>query len=176
MTQEQREVALSKRHRIKGAELALGTKDHLPLVPGMVVMIQNQVGPRARKWDKSGVVVADMGHSQYKVRVDGSGRITLRNRSFLKRIVPYSQVRTEAESKDLDLKRNKYEGPELQARSPERNDKEETVEGAEKQVGSEAEAVLETARESVQLGVRYPAGDGLRRSSRQVSRPEKYPK
>ena len=80
LTQEQREVALSKRHRVKGAELALGTRDHLPLVPGTVVLIQNQVEPRARKWDKSGVVVADMGHSQYKVRVDGSGRVTLRNR------------------------------------------------------------------------------------------------
>ena len=93
LTQEQREKALARRHRDKGAELARGTQDHLPLEPGTVVMVQNQVGRSANKWDKSGVVVAERGNSQYQVKLDGSGRVTLRNRAFLKRIVPFGVAR-----------------------------------------------------------------------------------
>ena len=47
LTMDQRERALAERHRAKGLELAQGTKDHGPLVLGMVVMVQNQVGKSA---------------------------------------------------------------------------------------------------------------------------------
>ena len=46
--------------------------------------IQNQAGPRAKKWDKTGMVVEVLPFDQYLVRVDGSGRVTRRNRQFLR--------------------------------------------------------------------------------------------
>ena len=122
LTMEQREKALARRHRAKGEELVRGTKDHTPLVPGTVVLVQNQVGPSANKWDKSGLVVADCGNSQYRVKLDGSGRITLRNRAFLKRIVPFQgRVETVDQPRRVVLDRQMVPGGELvvQAREQE---------------------------------------------------------
>ena len=48
-------------------------------------MIQNQSGRFPKKWDKSGMIVEVKGHDQYVVKVAGSGRLTLRNRRFLRR-------------------------------------------------------------------------------------------
>ena len=55
-----------------------------PLGVGERVFLQNQQGPSPTKWDRSGVVVEAPGHDQYRVKVDGSGRLTLRNRRFLR--------------------------------------------------------------------------------------------
>ena len=55
------------------------------LEPGDHVMIQNQSGRFPKKWDKSGVVVEIKGNDQYTVKVAGSGRLTLRNRRFLRK-------------------------------------------------------------------------------------------
>lgn len=52
-----------------------------PLTTRTAVMIQTN-----GKWDKSGCIVEVRPHRQYRVRVDGSGRTTLRNRRFLKPI------------------------------------------------------------------------------------------
>ena len=52
------------------------------------VFLQNQQGPNPTKWDRSGVVVESAGHDKYRVKVDGSGRITLRNRRFLRAYTP----------------------------------------------------------------------------------------
>ena len=59
-----------------------------PLTVGDCVRIQNQVGPNPTKWDKTGVVVEVRQFDQYVVRVDGSGRVTLRNRKFLRLYSP----------------------------------------------------------------------------------------
>ena len=59
-----------------------------PLTLGERVFLQNQQGPNPTKWDRSGVVVESAGHDQYRVKVDGSGRITLRNRRFLQAYTP----------------------------------------------------------------------------------------
>ena len=59
-----------------------------PLAPGARVFLQNQQGPSPNKWDRSGVVVESLGHDQYRVKVDGSGRLTLRNRRFLRGYTP----------------------------------------------------------------------------------------
>ena len=48
-------------------------------------MIQNQNGRFPKKWDKSGIVVEVRSNDQYTVKVDGSGRLTLRNRQFLRK-------------------------------------------------------------------------------------------
>ena len=39
-----------------------------------------------KKWDRSGIIVEYRGNRQYLVRLDGSGRLSLRNRRFLKPI------------------------------------------------------------------------------------------
>ena len=54
-----------------------------PLKVGHHVRIQNQTGNHSTKWDKTGVVVEVRQYDQYVVRMDGSGRMTLRNRKFL---------------------------------------------------------------------------------------------
>ena len=59
-----------------------------PLTIGDCVMIQNQTGPNPTKWDKTGVVVEVRQFDQYVVRVDVSGRVTLRNRRFLRKYIP----------------------------------------------------------------------------------------
>ena len=61
------------------------------------VLIQNQTGRFPKKWDRSGIIVEVKENDQYVVKVTGSGRLTLRNRRFLRkfnhklsRSLPYS--------------------------------------------------------------------------------------
>ena len=49
--------------------------------------VQNQTGRFPKKWDKTGVVVENMDHDKVLVRMDGSRRLTTRNRRFVKKIV-----------------------------------------------------------------------------------------
>ena len=64
------------------------TKNLPPLKVGDYVQVQNQVGPKPNRWDKSGRVVKTHGHRQYSLQIDGSRRVTLRNRKFLKSVEP----------------------------------------------------------------------------------------
>ena len=66
--------------------LAEHTKVLPKLEPGNRVSIQNQTGKRPTKWDRSGIIVEVRDFDKYIVKVDGSGRLTLRNRRFLKRL------------------------------------------------------------------------------------------
>ena len=50
--------------------------------------IQNQHGAHQRRWDRSGVVVEVLPYHQYLLKVDGSGRLTRRNRRFLRQYQP----------------------------------------------------------------------------------------
>ena len=52
------------------------------------MQVQNQRGKDPLRWDKSGVVVENLGNHQYTIKMDGSGRVTLRNRKFLRIIRP----------------------------------------------------------------------------------------
>ena len=54
----------------------------MPLQAGDTVTIQN---PPNRRWNTTGKIISVLPERQYKIRVDGSGRITLRNRRFLKK-------------------------------------------------------------------------------------------
>ena len=54
----------------------------------MKVFIQNQTGNKPRRWDKTGTVVECKDFDQYLDKVDGSGRVTLRNRKFLRQRPP----------------------------------------------------------------------------------------
>ncbi len=66
----------------------LNTQKLVPLAVGDQVRIQNQVGPNPRRWDKTRHVIEVRQHDQYVVQVDGSGRVTLRNRKFLEKYIP----------------------------------------------------------------------------------------
>ena len=56
-----------------------------PLKVGDAVRIQNQIGNHPKKWSSTGKVVEVRPHRQYKVMKDGSRRVTLRNRKFLRK-------------------------------------------------------------------------------------------
>ena len=59
-----------------------------PLALGKKVFLQNQQGASPTKWDRLGTVVESLDHDRYRVKVDGSGRLTLRNRRFLRAYTP----------------------------------------------------------------------------------------
>ena len=77
-----RELALAKAHR--GVMARDGAHRTLTaLQPGARVGVQNQF---SRRWDRSGTVIEALGHRQYTIRLDGSGRLSRRNRVHLKPI------------------------------------------------------------------------------------------
>ena len=41
------------------------------------------------KWGRTGIVVEAMAFKQYRIKLDGSGRITLRNRRHLRKFTPF---------------------------------------------------------------------------------------
>ena len=57
-------------------------------------MLQNQhgAGKASKRWDRTGLVLDDLGHNKYRVKVDGSGRVTDRNRQFLRQFTPVTQA------------------------------------------------------------------------------------
>ena len=92
VNKEDREKALAKRAVSNMEKLNINCRVLPKLAVGDSVLVQNQVGNHPSKWDITGVVVEVKEHNQYIVKVDGSGRMTLRNRKFLKKITPSRQV------------------------------------------------------------------------------------
>ena len=89
MLKAEREKALATKYgRIKD-DLDRHSKPLTPLVVGTVVQVQNQRGKDPLRWDRSGTVVESLGNQQYSVKMDGSGRVSLRNRRFLRVIEPF---------------------------------------------------------------------------------------
>ena len=93
MLREDREKALAKRAVSNMEKLNRNCRILPKLAVGDSVLVQNQVGNHPSKWDITGIVVEVKEHDQYIVKVDGSGRMTLRNRKFLKKITPYSMTK-----------------------------------------------------------------------------------
>ena len=87
-TMSGREEALKHRHMKQAERLRLHTKRLPPLKVGDQVRVQNQTGLHPLKWDKTGTVIEVRQFDQYAIRVDGSRRVTLRNRKFLRKFVP----------------------------------------------------------------------------------------
>ena len=87
-TLQEREIALRNRHMKSHEQLSEHTRHLPPLQVGDTVRIQNQIGPHPTKWDKTGIIVEVRQFDQYIIRVDGSGRVTLRNRKFLRKYIP----------------------------------------------------------------------------------------
>jgi hypothetical protein len=83
-----REQALAKRHIVSAPTRPMMGRSLRPLKVGGDVAIQDQSGYKPRKWQNTGTIVESLPHRQYRVIVDGSRRVTLRNRRFLKQIHP----------------------------------------------------------------------------------------
>jgi hypothetical protein len=66
-------------------KLNQGSKELAPLREGDTVFIQNQDGNKPLKWDREGTIIHTGDNDQYIVRVHGTGRLTLRNRRFLRK-------------------------------------------------------------------------------------------
>ena len=87
-TLKAREEALRKRHIRTAETWAEHTKRLPPLAVWDLVRVQNQTGPHPNKWDKTGNIADVRQHDQYTIKIDGSGRITFRNRTFLRKFSP----------------------------------------------------------------------------------------
>ena len=88
-TWKAREEALRVRFGKQLELLRRNTRDLPGLNAGDRCQIQNQHGTHANKWDRTGRVVEALPYNQYLVRVDGSGRITRRNRKALRKILAF---------------------------------------------------------------------------------------
>jgi len=68
--------------------------EHSRSLPDLVLAdrcyIQNQTGNHPNRWDRSGTVVEVHGNDSYTLKVDGTGRVTRRNRRYLRRFLPAS--------------------------------------------------------------------------------------
>ena len=87
---ESRELAMKHRIHLGRERWTQKTKELPDIKVGQHVNIQNQRGSGkiAKRWDRTGVVVEDLGYQKYRVRIDGSGRTTDRNRQFLRIFKP----------------------------------------------------------------------------------------
>ena len=64
------------------------SKDLPELEEGDYVAVQNGKGSHPKRWDKTGRIMHKFPFRQYNVKIDGSNRLTLRNRKFLRKIDP----------------------------------------------------------------------------------------
>ena len=85
-----RERAFAKKLYNDGTKLAIGTRKVPPLSVGGKVLVQNQTGRAPNKWDKYWVIVECKPHNQVNVMMDGSRKVSLRNRQFVRKIdIPF---------------------------------------------------------------------------------------
>ena len=92
LLREDRERALRKTALQNLEDLSHGTKKLQPLKLHDVVQVLNQIGNYPSRWDITGEIVEVKTFDQYVVRIHGSGRMTTRNRKFLKLITPYGVI------------------------------------------------------------------------------------
>ena len=89
---EKKEEALRERFH-KTAERLNGHARQLPdLGVGDRCYVQNQTGNHPKRWDRSGTVIDLSNRDSYVIKVDGTGRLTRRNRRFLRKFTPASPV------------------------------------------------------------------------------------
>ena len=84
---QDKETALRQRFHRSSESLQEHSRSLPTLVVGDRCYIQNQTGNHPKRWDRSGTVVEVLGHDSYNMKVDGSGRLTRRNRQFLRQFV-----------------------------------------------------------------------------------------
>merc|ERR1719186_2375160 len=77
---------MAKRHVKTTEALSKGSKQLSPLIEGDTVSIQGQSGNTPKMWSKTGKVLEALGYDSYLIKVDGTQRVTKRNRQFLSRL------------------------------------------------------------------------------------------
>ena len=77
---EDRELKYHQRNHILAEEYNRHTRSLKPLSGGTHVLIQG----KDKRWNRQGEVVECLNNRQYRIRLLGSGRVTLRNRRFIK--------------------------------------------------------------------------------------------
>ena len=87
-----KEEALRTRFTRSTEKLNIHAKELPTLHVGEKCFIQNQTGNHPTKWDRTGTIVEKSQHNQYIIKVDGSGRLTKRNRRFIKAFKPASST------------------------------------------------------------------------------------
>ena len=65
--------------------------------------MQNQTGNNPLRWGKSGQIVEVLKVDHYKVKIDGSGRLSLHNRRFLQPITPYTSMDISADGAGIEV-------------------------------------------------------------------------
>lgn len=83
-----REQALANRVNRSPIVPTSSRRELTALAIGDNVQIQNQQGNRPNRWYSTGIVTEVLPNRQYNVMKDGSRRVTLRNRRFLRKISP----------------------------------------------------------------------------------------
>nr|XP_039269967.1 uncharacterized protein K02A2.6-like [Styela clava] len=73
----EREQKLANRHHIIIDKYNNTSRQLPPLSVGTTVVIQSQVPNKPRHWNRTGRIVEILPYRQYKIRVDGSGRVTI---------------------------------------------------------------------------------------------------
>ena len=85
---DQRECALWEQ-AVRGHEAWSEHTCKLPdLHVGDMCFVQNQMGNYPKRFDKMGKVVEVLQNDQYWLKMDGTGRVTLWNRRFLRKYTP----------------------------------------------------------------------------------------
>ena len=78
----QREKSLFKRD----AKLIEGYNRNAHTLPILNVGDEVTVQNKNKRWDRTGKIVEALDNRQYRIKIDGSGRVTIRNRRFIRRI------------------------------------------------------------------------------------------
>ena len=84
-----RQLALARRHWRDHERWNEHTRRLAPLQLGYHVYLQNLVGNHPRRWERTGTVVEVRQYHQYVVRVDGTGRVTIRSRQHIRKFTPF---------------------------------------------------------------------------------------
>ena len=79
----ERELSMNKQNQALKQLYDKGSKCLKPLSVGDEVLSQNM---RTKKWDKSGRIIEVKGFRQYLMKMNGSGRLSLRNRRHLQKL------------------------------------------------------------------------------------------
>ena len=118
-TLRDREIKMAEAH--KNVVSKRGAHKTLPAIkPGSRVWVQNQT---SLEWDRSGTVVEALLNRQYTVRLDGSGRLSRRNRRHLKAIsepVPTTSPGTTAPNTPESTPTQQVSRPRRATKPPER--------------------------------------------------------
>ena len=91
-TQEFRERTLARSRYQDNIKWSQCSKKYKNIPDGTVVSLQNQTGRDPKKWDKTGIVVGTEDFDKVRIKVDGSNRLTTRNRQFVKPISTSSKI------------------------------------------------------------------------------------